>query len=77
MLLKKVDLLESQTQQYKELVTNLEKADSINKEVLSLNTEYWETNTKKLNSQLKKTTRQRNLSIAALCAALFSLILIK
>lgn len=78
MLLKKTDLLESQIQHYKEVVDNCEETDSINQNLLSLNKEYYETHIQNLNSQLKKTTKKKNLykvgAIGSLALFIFALI---
>lgn len=62
MLLKKVDLLESQTQQYKLLVRNYEQSDSLNSELLESNKTYYLSKISALNDSLKKETKKRKLS---------------
>jgi hypothetical protein len=59
MLLKKVDLLESQTQQYKELVRNYEQNDSLNLKLLETNKTYYLSKISALNDSLKKETKKR------------------
>ena len=62
MLLKKTDLLESQTQQYKELIRNYEYNDSLHLELLESNKTYYLSRISALNDSLKKETKKRKLS---------------
>lgn len=62
MLLKKTDLLESQTQQYKELIRNYEYNDSLHLELLESNKTYYLSRISVLNDSLKKETKKRKLS---------------
>jgi len=61
MLLKKVDLLESQTHQYKELIRNCEQNDSLNLKLLETNKTYYLSKISALNDSLKKETKKRKL----------------
>jgi len=61
MLLKKVDLLESQTRQYKELIRNCELNDSLNSELLEVNKTYYLSKVSLLNEELKKETKKRKI----------------
>lgn len=62
MLLKKVDLLESQTQQYKALIRNYEQNDSLNLELLESNKIYYLGQISSLNESLKKEIKKRKLN---------------
>lgn len=62
MLLKKTDLLESQTQQYKKLIRNYEYNDSLHLELLESNKTYYLSRISVLNDSLKKETKKRKLS---------------
>lgn len=62
MLLEKTDLLESQTQQYKELIRNYEYNDSLHLELLESNKTYYLSRISALNDSLKKETKKRKLS---------------
>lgn len=81
MLLKKVDLLESQTQQYKLLVRNYEQSDSLNSELLESNKTYYLSKISALNDSLKKETKKRKLSQLGIggigILAILAIILIK
>lgn len=61
MLLNKVGLLESQTQHYKELVTNYEKNDSLKEDIIVANREYYDSVVNSLNERLKKETRNKRI----------------
>lgn len=78
MLLDKVDLLESQTRQYKKLINNYEQSDSLKESIIVANREYYESVTYSLNEQLKSETRKKRLykvgwlgTIGAAVAAFF------
>ena len=81
MLLEKVDLLESQTQHYKELVRNYEQNDSLNSEVVETQKVYYLEKLASFNEALKKETKKRKAYqaglIGTLGAAILALILIK
>ena len=81
MLLKKVDLLESQTQQYKLLVNNYEENDSLNQKLLEVQKTYYIDRLSSLNKDLSKERKKKFLYktglFGALGAALLALILIK
>jgi len=81
MLLEKVDLLESQTQQYKLLVRNYEQSDSLNSELLESNKTYYLSKISALNDSLKKETKKRKLSQLGMggigILAILAIILIK
>ena len=79
MLLKKVDLLESQTRHYRELVRNYERNDTLQEGVIAANKEYYSQVVDQLNNKLKKQKRKTlltNLGSAGI-ATLLSIILIK
>ena len=81
MLLEKVDLLESQTQQYKLLIRNYEQSDSLNSELLESNKNYYLSKISALNDSLKKETKKRKLSQLGMggigILAILAIILIK
>lgn len=81
MLLKKVDLLESQTQQFKKLITNYEQSDSLHQEVVSTQKSYYIKKLASVNKDLKKETKKRKSYQAGfygtLVAAILALILVK
>jgi hypothetical protein len=62
MLLEKVDLLESQTQQYKKLIQNYEYNDSVHSELLETNKKLYLRKIDSLNASLRKETKKRKLS---------------
>lgn len=62
MLLEKVDLLESQTQQYKKLIKNYEYNDSVHSELLDTNKKLYLRKIDSLNASLRKETKKRKLS---------------
>lgn len=81
MLLKKVDLLESQTQQYRLLVKNLEENDSVNQKLLEVKENYYIGRLSSLNEEIRKETRKKRLYKAGMFgtigAAVLALILIR
>jgi hypothetical protein len=81
MLLKKVDLLESQTQQFKKLITNYEQSDSLHQEVVSTQKSYYIEKLASVNKDLKRETKKRKSYQAGfygtLVAAILALILVK
>lgn len=81
MLLKKVDLLESQTQQYKLMMNNYEKSDSVNKKLLGVQENYYIGKLSSLEESLRKETRKKALYkyglFGTIGAALLAFIFIK
>jgi len=81
MLLKKVDLLESQTRQYKKLIRNYEQNDSVQSKLLESNKIYYLGKLESLNKDLKKETKKRKIyqfgMFGSIGAAILALILIK
>ena len=81
MLLKKVDLLESQTQQYKLLVSNYEENDSVNKKLLEVQKDYYIGRLSSLKENLYKETKKKSLykygMLGTIGAAILALIVIK
>lgn len=77
MLLKKVDLLESQTRQYKELVKNYERNDSLHESIIVTNKEYYCGLIDNLNVQLKKEKKKTLLTGLLGGVAILTVILIK
>ena len=79
MLLKKVDLLESQTRHYRELVRNYERNDTLQEGVIAANKEYYSQVINQLNNKLKKQKRKTLLTSlgSAGFATLLSIILLK
>ena len=81
MLLKKIDLLESQTQQYKLLVSNYEENDSVNKKLLEVQKDYYIGRLSSLKENLYKETKKKSLykygMLGTIGAAILTLIVIK
>ena len=81
MLLKKVDLLESQTRQYKELMRNYEHSDSVQSELLEANKIYYLGRIESLKENIVKETKKRKIyqfgMFGSIGAAILALILIK
>lgn len=81
MLLKKVDLLESQARQYKELLKNCEYNDSVQSELLEVNNIYYLNKIESLEENLVKETKKRKIYqlgiFGSIGAAILALILIK
>lgn len=81
MLLKKVDLLESQTQQYKLLVDNCEKKDSLNKSLLENQKSYYIGRLSSLKETLFNESRKKSLykygMFGTICVALLAIIIVK
>lgn len=77
MLLKKVDLLESQTRQYKELVKNYERNDSLHEGIIVANKEYYCGLIDNLNVQLKKEKKKTLLTGLLGGISILTVILIK
>lgn len=77
MLLKKVDLLESQTRQYRELVKNYERNDSLHESIIVANKEYYCGLIDNLNVQLKKEKKKTLLTGLLGGVAILTVILIK
>ena len=81
MLLKKVDLLESQTQHYKLLVSNYEENDSLNQRLLEVQKTYYIDRLSSLNKELSKERKKKRLykfgMFGTLGAAVLALIFIK
>ena len=81
MLLKKVDLLESQTQQYKLLVNNFEVKDSLSQKLLEDQKSYYIGRLSSLKENLYNETKKKSLYKAGmfgtLGAAILALIFIK
>lgn len=81
MLLKKVDLLESQTQQYKELMKNYEHNDSVQSELLEANKIYYLGRIESLKENIVKEIKKRKIyqlgMFGSIGTAVLALILIK
>lgn len=81
MLLKKVDLLESQTQQYKLLVSNYEENDSVNKRLLEVQKEYYIGRLSSLKENLYNETKKKSLykygMFGTIGAAILAIIFVK
>lgn len=81
MLLKKVDLLESQTQQYKLLVSNYEVNDSLNQKLLEDQKSYYIGRLSSLKKDLSKETKKKYLykygMFGTIGAAILAIILVK
>lgn len=81
MLLKKVDLLESQTQQYRLLVNNYEERDSLNQKLLEDQKSYYIGRLSSLKENLYKEVKKKSLyktgMFGTLGAAILALIFIK
>jgi hypothetical protein len=81
MLLKKVDLLESQTQQYRELIKNYEHSDSVQSELLESNKIYYLGKIASLKENIVKETKKRKIyqfgMFGSIGIAIMTLILIK
>lgn len=81
MLLKKVDLLESQTRQYKLMIHNYEETDSLNQKFVEAQESYYISRLSSLNESLNKEKKKKTLYKAGLFgtigAAILALIVIK
>lgn len=81
MLLKKVDLLESQTQQYKLLVSNYEENDSVNKRLLEVQKEYYIGRLSSLKENLYNESKKKSLykygMLGTIGAAILAIIFVK
>ena len=81
MLLKKVDLLESQTQQYKLLVSNYEENDSVNKRLLEVQKEYYIGRLSSLKENLYNESKKKSLYkyglFGTIGAAILAIIFVK
>jgi hypothetical protein len=81
MLLKKVDLLESQTQQYKLLVSNYEENDSLNQKLLEDQKSYYIGRLSSLKENLYKETKKKSLykygMFGTIGAAILAIIFVK
>ena len=81
MLLKKVDLLESQTQQYRKLIRNYEYNDSLHLELLESNKIYYLGKLDSLNKELKKESKKRKMyklgMLGSITAAMLAIIFLK
>ena len=81
MLLKKVDLLESQTQQYKLLVSNYEENDSVNKRLLEVQKDYYIGRLSSLKENLYNETKKKSLykygMFGTIGAAILAIIFVK
>ncbi len=81
MLLKKVDLLESQTQQYKLLVSNYEENDSVNKRLLEVQKEYYIGRLSSLKENVYNETKKKSLykygMFGTIGAAILAIIFVK
>jgi formyltetrahydrofolate synthetase len=81
MLLKKVDLLESQNRQFRVLMLNYEQQDSLKNNLIEVNKELYESAIYKLNANLKKETRKRKLNqlglYGTIVVALAALLIVK
>ena len=81
MLLKKVDLLESQTRQYKKLIRNYEQNDSLHSELLESNKIYYLNKLDALDKELKRETRKKKAykigMVGSIVAAVFAIIYLK
>ena len=81
MLLKKVDLLESQTQQYKLLVSNYEENDSLNQKLLEDQKSYYIGRLSSLKENLYNETKKKSLykygMFGTIGAAILAIIFVK
>jgi len=81
MLLKKVDLLESQTQQYKLLISNYEENDSVNKRLLEVQKEYYIGRLSSLKENLYNENKKKSLykygMFGTIGAAILAIIFVK
>ena len=81
MLLKRVDLLESQTQQYKLLVNNYEENDSVNKRLLEVQKEYYIGRLSSLKENVYNETRKKSFykygMFGTIGAAILAIIFVK
>lgn len=81
MLLKKVDLLESQAQQYKLLVHNYEENDSLNQEFVKAQKDYYNGRLSSLKENLYKETKKKSLykygMFGTIGAAILAIIFVK
>ena len=81
MLLKKVDLLESQTQQYKLLVSNYEENDSLNQKLLEDQKSYYIGKLSSLKENLYKETKKKSFykygMFGTIGAAILAIIFVK
>lgn len=81
MLLKKVDLLESQTQQYKLLVSNYEENDYLNQKLLEDQKSYYIGRLSSLKENLYKETKKKSLykygMFGTIGAAILAIIFVK
>ena len=81
MLLKRVDLLESQTQQYKLLVNNYEENDSVNKRLLEVQKDYYIGRLSSLKENLYNETKEKSLykygMFGTIGAAILAIIFVK
>lgn len=81
MLLKRVDLLESQTQQYKLLVSNYEENDSVNKRLLEVQKDYYIGRLSSLKENLYNETKKKSLykygMFGTIGAAILAIIFVK
>lgn len=81
MLLKRVDLLESQNRQFRVLMSNYEKQDSLKNNLIEVNKEFYESTIYKLNENLKKETRKRKFNqlgfYGTIVVALAALLIVK
>lgn len=81
MLLKKVDLLESQTRQYEELVRNYEQSDSVHSELLESNKIYYLNKVDALKKDIAEEAKKRKIyqfgMFGSIGAAILAIILIK
>jgi hypothetical protein len=81
MLLKHVDLLESQNRQYRIIVSNYEKQDSLQEGIIEANKEFYTSAINRLNNDLKEETRKRKLTQigwgGTVVAGIVALLLIK
>ena len=81
MLLKRVDLLESQTQQYKLLVSNYEENDSVNKRLLEVQKDYYIGRLSSLKENLYNETKKKSLYkygiFGTIGAAILAIIFVK
>ena len=81
MLLKKVDLLESQARQYKLMIHNYEETDSLNQKFVEAQESYYINRLSSLNESLNKEKKKKTLYKAGLFgtigAAILALIVIK
>ena len=81
MLLKKVDLLESQTQHYKELIKNYDYNDSLSSELLEANKIYYLGKIATINETIKKEKKKRKIyqlgTFGSISIAILALIFLK